>query len=291
MEKVSVVILSRSSNEDEFNMTLNCIRSLVKSENTDKISFEVILVESNRNFKDSDFEYPDFVEVIVPQEEFNFHRFLNIGIKNSTGSFIALCNNDIIFKKNWMTNILTIKNKYPEILSFCPVDYNFQYTPPEKFENIDQHYVLGYNVRTHIVGFCIVADRKLFDIIGPLDERFDFYYADDDYSMTLRKHNIKHALVLNAEVRHLGGVVTNNKRDEGQKVYTSVSDEEVENLPEYLKQPGRRWLLKNKKMLEGHLIFHEKWGSLRSIAIKNKLFNFLSFFNQDYLINRLYRID
>ena len=55
-----------------------------------------------------------------------------------------------------------------------------------------------------LTGWCIFTRRSLFDKIGLLDERFEFWYADRDYGKTLLKHGVKHALISSSIVEHLG---------------------------------------------------------------------------------------
>ena len=72
--KLSVIILSLTNTEELFKMISNCINSLVESES--HISMEIIVVESNKNYSISGFEYPGFVKVIIPPDDFNFHKFI-----------------------------------------------------------------------------------------------------------------------------------------------------------------------------------------------------------------------
>lgn len=285
---VSVIILSRTSTQAEFELTTNCIHSLFSSEKGGNITFEILLIESNRQYLLDGFVYPDTVQVIVPDEPFNFHAFLNIGIVKSTGSMIALCNNDLIFQNHWMSQILTIKKQHPSVKSFSPLDINNPYTSTKPFDKSHADFVLGYDVRSHIAGWCIVVDRSIFDIIGLLDTTFEFYYADDDYAMSLRKHNLKHALVLNSHVTHVGGFtskITKNK----QKLTNELPTTQHIGLPKHLSREDYRWILKKPALLKGHLAFHKKWGNPKIISIKNKIFKLLNVLDQPKLIKWLYQ--
>ncbi len=268
MVSLSAIILSYTNGEKIHHMNLNCIQTLQQSELFGKdVSLEVIVIESNKNYHDDGYKFPPNVKVIVPEQAFNFHAYLNIGIAAAEGRFVALCNNDLEFQKEWFTEILKVKNAHPEIHSFSPVEPNEQWDANE--------YVLGYNVRKHIKGWCIVIEKDLFKTTGKLDEQFEFYYADDDYAMTLRKHHMPHAVVVKSVVRHLGGVNTESNREEGQSEYNRVTSQ-YPNLPKYLFTDGYKWILRNEKLLKGHLQFHKKWGSVKSIAWKMKLYRLLS---------------
>src|SRR6478672_11881166 len=142
MVSLSAIILSYTNGEKIHRMNLHCIQTLQQSEAFGKdISLEVIVIESNKNYRDDGYKFTPNVKVIVPEQAFNFHTYLNIGIDAAEGSFIALGNNDLEFQKNWFTEILKVKNAHPEILSFSPVE------PEEQWA--ENEYVLGYNVRKH----------------------------------------------------------------------------------------------------------------------------------------------
>jgi GT2 family glycosyltransferase len=263
--KLSAIILAMTTTEELFKMTSICISSLIASEKA--IEMEIIVVESNKNYKNSEFEYPKFVKVIIPESDFNFHKFLNIGIKASTGEYVALCNNDLIFYKNWFSEILKVKEENPSIKSFSP-------TGDIEGNLMLNKYELGYKVRTHVMGWCIVANREILSRIGYLDERFDFGYADNDYAMTLKKFNIKHAIVNASKVVHLD-------KKEGQKIkgdyskILKVKEGEVNTIPNYLFEKEYEWVLSDEKGLRDHLKFHNKWGSPKLLCKKNRIADFL----------------
>ncbi|SHG59093.1 glycosyltransferase family 2 protein [Flavobacterium johnsoniae] len=266
-KSLSVIILALTNSEELYKMTLNCINSLKESETN--IIFEIIIIESNRDYLVSNFKYPDFAKVIIPDVNFNFHQYLNIGIKASTGDYIALCNNDLIFHKKWFSEILKVVELDNTILSFSPVG-----TIDVNHENI---YQTGYKVRTHIMGWCIVTNKKLFNKIGYLDETFDFYYADNDYAMTLKSKNIKHAVVFNSKVEHLEKRSSKKKVDSQSFLYKYK-------IPQYLYKKEYEWVLNDEKSLDGFLKYHNKWGTPDFLYKKNKLADILIRYNLGYFI-------
>lgn len=275
--KLSVIILAMTATEELFKMTSNCINSLIASESS-AIDMEIIVIESNKNYPNETFKYPDFVTVIIPDFNFNFHKFLNIGIKASTGEYVALCNNDLIFYKDWFSEILKVKKQNSAIKSFSPSGKIDDYSFINAFE-------LGYKVRTHVMGWCIVANREVFFKIEFLDETFDFYYADNDYAMTLKKHNIKHALVNASKVEHLGKEKRKNMVKDIDKLYEKLQEQtkiRMDDLPKYVFLEENKWLFEDKKSLSDYVKFHKKWGSSNLLYRKNKIANFLIQFNLGY---------
>jgi len=282
----SAIILSNTKSQSIFDMTLRCIESMIEAEvHNPEINFEVLLIESNKQIHNSPYQFPEYVKVIIPTEEFNFHKFLNIGIKAATGGLVGLFNNDLIFHKNWFTEILNVKKQYPKVKSFCPVDYDSKFTPKTFFEGKD--YLFGYKVRRHIVGWCIIAEKSMFDKTGLLDELFSFFYADDEYSLMLQKYGIRHVLVAKSEVSHLESKVSKELEKKKSAFFDDVEIPKKD-IPKYIFTEQNRWMLERKKLLQGHIIFHKKWGSPKTIAIKSKIarifiVNGLGFLNKYFL--------
>jgi len=265
----SAIILSNTKSQSIFDMTLHCIESMIQSEKDNtNIEFEVLLIESNKQIQDSTYQFPAHVKVIIPEADFNFHAFLNKGIKAATGDFVGLFNNDLIFQKDWFTEILKVKQQYPKVQSFCPVDYDSKFTPKSFFNG--KPYLFGYKVRRHIVGWCLIAEKSMFDKTGLLDERFSFFYADDEYSLMLQKYGKKHVVVANSEVSHLESKVSKELEQKKSAFFDDVEIPEKD-IPKYIFTEQNRWMLERKKLLQGHIIFHKKWGSPKTVAIKSKI--------------------
>jgi GT2 family glycosyltransferase len=202
---VDVIILSKCTNADYFNVNLNCIHSLLESEG--EITFNVILLESNYNFDRENFFYPfPNVKVVIPREGFNFNRFLNIGLRYTTHDWILFSNNDVIFHKNWLGEILNVKKQHPEIQSFCPFDAKSPYLKVENYNHKSHH--IGYRVPVEFVGWCYLFERSVIGKLGQFDEQFDLYFQDNDLALMLKKSKILHAMVPSSFVEHLGGYTT-----------------------------------------------------------------------------------
>ena len=194
MHEVDVIILSWAKTVDLKQITEKGIETLLKSEKEEKVKFNVFLLESNIHAK---YDLPDNVKVVYMTEKFGYHKFLNIGRKMGNSKYVVLCNNDLRFQRNWASNIIREMESDEELLSACPV---------EPIVNmIQKHYTTekyGYETRKFINGWCIFQRRDIYDIIGDLDEQFEFWCCDDEYGMTLEKHKIKHALIKTSIVNH-----------------------------------------------------------------------------------------
>jgi GT2 family glycosyltransferase len=115
---------------------------------------------------------------------------------------VCLANNDLRFHSGWASAIFAAAETHPDLLSFSPVD-------PWLHERLGlsdlSDVVFGYEKMKHVTGWCLVIRRHLVQIVGPFDEKLEFWYVDDDYINTLKKHTIGHALVRDAKVDHLSG--------------------------------------------------------------------------------------
>ena len=253
---ISLVVLSNTNSDAIYNMNLNCINSFVKSAKLAKIPFEIILVESNTN---ADYNYKEAIIVLKPNTVFNFHKFANIGLRQARGTYFMLSNNDVVFDENCVRALFKVVNEQKNIKSFSPYDVKSNKLPKALVNN--QSYIEGFEIQKHLTGWCIIMHKDVYKIINGLDERFDFYYADNDYAMQLQKYDIKHALVTKAHVEHLEG---QNTIKEKSKIDFSIPKD----TPKYIIKEQWIWVLNNKKMLEGLIVFHKKWGTRKRIKIK-----------------------
>jgi len=282
---VNIIILSKTSSPEIYAMVLKCISSVIESNvETPEAHLRVILVESNKNYLEEGYNYPSHVTVIVPPEEFNFHQFMNIGIKHSEADYYALCNNDLVVSKDWLLAIFELKERYPHISSFSPYDEkgNHHFTVEA---TKGRSHVLGYTGGVELMGWCIVLDKATLDVIGPLDEKFDFYYADDDYGASLRRYNLLHAMVFDSHVQHIGGAVT-KAEEANQKELNYRPQTTDDSIPRYLLKPKYKYVLNNPTMLKGHLTFHKKWGHPFILGIKERISNRLLSIGGSKWINR-----
>lgn len=194
MYEVDVVILSWAKTVGLKQITEKGIQTLLRSEKPENVKFNVFLLESNTQVK---YTFPDNVKVVYITEKFGYHKFMNIGRKIGNAKYVALCNNDLRFQKNWASNMIKEMEADNELLSACPV---------EPIVNmLSKHFTnekYGYETRKFVNGWCIFQKREIYDIIGDLDEQFEFWCCDDEYGMVLEKNNIKHALIKTSIVNH-----------------------------------------------------------------------------------------
>jgi len=194
MHEVDVVILSWAKTAQLKQITDKGIETLLKSEKEENVKFNVFLLEGNIQSK---YVLPENVRVVYMADKFGYHKFMNIGRKMGNAKYVVLCNNDLRFQRNWASNIIREMEADEELLSACPVE--------PVVNMLTKHFTnekYGYETRKFINGWCIFQRRDIYDIIGDLDENFIFWCCDDEYGMTLEKHNVKHALIKTSIVNH-----------------------------------------------------------------------------------------
>lgn len=214
---VDVIIISYAQTEDLKTTTKECVKSLIKSEDSGIIKFTVLIIESEKSIKP--YQYPN-TTTVYPDEEFGYHKYLNIGIKLTTSPYVCLLNNDLLFHNKWMSNIVDLFNKHSEIFSASPI---CSFNAKSMGYNINSGIYHGYGVGKEIAGWCIIVKRELFQLSGILDENYKFWYSDNDYANTLYVLGVGHVLITSSVVDHLSHS-TIKKQDEKTKLLLTVKE-------------------------------------------------------------------
>lgn len=215
--EIDIIIVSYAQSDELKEITMNCISSLIASEDAEKIKFNVVVIESQKSLEP--FQYSNSVTV-YPDIPFGYHRYLNIGIEMTSSPFVCICNNDLIFYQNWATEILKPMS-YRDVYSaspFCSIHH-----PKIGFKKYDG-LKLGYRVRYEVSGWCIFFKRDVLQRTGRLDDNYIFWCADNDYANTLGVLGLKHVLVTSSIVDHLESKTLKKQSKERE---TELTDGEV----------------------------------------------------------------
>lgn len=196
---VDIIILSNGKDQRLREITQQAIDSCHASERD--IYFYILVLEQQENV-----QYKNCLTGYI-KGEFNYNKFLNVGIGLTANEYVCLCNNDLIFQQGWATALIREMNAN-KILSACPA------------QRMKKGIEYGYNNNHHMNGWCIMTNRKLYDIIGELDTEFPFWFADNAYAEQLKKHGVKHAVVHSSVVKHLGSTTLNTLEKDLHNEYT-----------------------------------------------------------------------
>jgi len=187
---MTVLILSNTANIQYYNMLETCINSI---ENSD-----IIVVETNSKLENKNIPLSKKCKFIFPNQEFNYNKFLNIGLKEINDEKIIISNNDVIFSPGCISEINSKLSLYDSV---SPYDFN---NPKHSSNIFNKPCVEGYEVGIHVTGCCLGLTRKVLNTINVFDESFKFWYQDNDYANILKKNNFKNVLLRDAKITHLG---------------------------------------------------------------------------------------
>lgn len=205
---INFIILTKTKDENIFNMTNNLIQSIkntIYPENTTFSNYRIIIIESQKNCK---YKFDNCITLQFDQQNFNYNHAINQSINYCLSNFMqndwfCFMNNDLICDKEWILKINNVYSSNSQILSF-----GFE-TPYIKKKNLE--FQIGYNLFKHLMGCVIFCNKQVILKIGKWDQMFDYYYQDDDYLQQLQKYNILHAVIKDCRITHLG-----------QKTFTNI---------------------------------------------------------------------
>jgi hypothetical protein len=222
-DKFDVIILSLAVDDHTFKTTKSCVDSYISA--ADDLIERIYVVETNADF-DKDYQQSK-VEVIKPGGQFNYNKFFNIALSKCTSEFIIGPNNDLTIQPNCLQKLREQFNNNECISSLSPIDRKWHRHTKTYLPSEDKVYH-GYEVSLHMFGCIFACRRSVFEKIGYLDEKFYFFYQDNDYAMCLQRCNLIHGVYTGARVSHQSGGT--NTYAEDRLKYTSKNMNDQGNL-------------------------------------------------------------
>ena len=215
--KVSIIIANKDHKKD----LKTCVESIL--EYTTYKNYEIVIVENNSETKEIKEYYKELkknpqIKIVEYKEKgFNYSRINNFGVKNASGEYIVLLNNDTkIVTEDWIENmvgncqredvgIVGTKLLYANgkvqhagvVLGLTGIaghinsglDYN---DPGYMARNIiSQNY-------SAVTGAMMMISKKDYEDVGGLDENFPVAYNDIDLCLKIRAKN--KVIVMNPNV-------------------------------------------------------------------------------------------
>lgn len=203
------------------NLSLNklCLESLFR--NTDYPDYEVIVVDNKSSdgtpgyLTELNGKYEN-LKIILNETNFGFAKANNQGIRQSSGDYIVLLNNDTIVPRGWLSRLLKHLDD-PKVGLAGPVT-NFvgneaklqvNYRTWAEMEEFAQDQTWNNHGRIadiHMLAmFCVAMRREVFEEVGELDEQFGIgMFEDDDYSIRVKQKGYRVICAADAFVHHFG---------------------------------------------------------------------------------------
>ena len=257
--KISIVI----ANKDHLEDLKRCITSI--REKSTYENYEIIVVENGSETKEI-FDYYDKlkddpqIKVVTYTEKgsFNYSKVNNFGVKEASGDYILLLNNDTqVITVNWMEELLMYAQREDvgavgaklyygnKTIQHAGVVLQLGAHRTAGHSHYGQHRDnLGYMGRlcyaqdvSAVTGACLLVKKKLFEEVGGLDESFAISLNDVDFCLKLREKGLLNVFTPFAELYHFESV-SRGLDDQGEKAarYNDESERFREKLKEVLEK-------------------------------------------------------
>lgn len=216
----------------------DCLNSL-KHELDLKLD-EVLLVDNASTDNSIGFvkENFPFVKIISLNENYGFSYAVNEGIKESTGEFVVLLNNDTQVCNGWLESLIKCIENDPSI--FAVSSKMIRMNEKEKIDDAgdgltllgwaykhgDGKHVDCYNYQKEVFSACAGAAiyrKDIFKQIGVFDTNFFAYLEDVDISYRAKVYGYKNMYCPSAKVYHVGSATSGSGKGGLNSFKVSIS--------------------------------------------------------------------
>lgn len=239
--KVSIIIPMK----DKVNLTKVCIDSLY-NKNTYQ-NFEIIIVDNNSteeetlNYFNALKKEHDNVKILTIKEEFNYSRLNNLAIKEATGDYILLLNNDTeVLDKDFLdymvgyasrdhVGCVGLKLLYKDlkvqhagvVLGYGGVAGHIFVTASNKDIGIFNRLSMPYDYSA-VTAACLLVKKSKYLEVGGFDENLKVALNDVDFNLKMLKKGYYNVCLNNISLLHYesksrGYEVTKEQMDRFQK--------------------------------------------------------------------------
>lgn len=234
--KISIVIANRDHVED----LRRCVSSIFEKSTWE--NYEIIIVENSSQTKEIFAYYDELknnprIKIVTYEGEFNYSKVNNMGVREATGDYILLLNNDTqVITVNWMEELLMYAQR-PDVGAvggkLYYADKTIQHAGvviglgahrtaghvhyKQKRENLGYMGRLCYAQNmTAVTGACLMVKKSAYEEVGGLDESFAVSLNDVDFCLKLREAGYLNVFTPFAELYHFESI-SRGLDDQGEK--------------------------------------------------------------------------
>lgn len=250
---------------------LECLASIFDL-NYPKKSLQVIVIDnastdgSNLKIRKSFYR----VKLLQLKKNVGFAKAINLAIKHVRSKYIFVTNDDVIFSKNSLRELVEYMNPLPDIGVASGAIESYGTSTP-RFST--GHTMNSWTGSLHPVyvpkkvdcpewvqGCALLTPTSLFRNLGGFDEQFEHFFEDFDYCIRVRKDGKKIVSVPTAKFRHAESTTANrNLPQKHYNWYKSKIRFVIKNLPlqkilsilliqTFLVMPYRTVFLRDKRL-------------------------------------------
>lgn len=211
---VSIIVLNYNGKK----FLSECIDSIKAYTDHD---YEIIVIDNaspDNSGREYAIKYPD-CKFILNEKNLGVPEGLNVGIRNSSGEFIILMNNDVKVTERWLDNFFNAYKKYGTAL-YQPKFLKM--TNPEILDGTgDMINIFGFGFArdkgqkdnkekrdveeiSYASGTCMFLPKKIIDDIGYFDKKLFAYHEELDFGWRARLYGYKSFYVPNTIIHHFG---------------------------------------------------------------------------------------
>lgn len=226
--RISVIIPTLNGAE----LVESCVSSFIQTVN--RIDYELIVVDDG-----SQQEEKEKMRILSSKYSFrcielptrnSYAKAVNTGIKDATGEYVLLLNNDVVFRQaDWLYHMLiTAENSWNIGIVGCRLLYpngTIQHAggillPDERYDHLYRgkegnlhEACLVYDVEA-VTGALMLIKKKVIEDIGLLCEDYPLSYEDVDYCLRARQRGWRVVYCGKAFAVHNEGATRGRNRDE-----------------------------------------------------------------------------
>jgi glycosyltransferase involved in cell wall biosynthesis len=168
MKFISIIITHFASGKERSDLFRKSLDSLIVST---KLPYELIIIDNGGDIEDSryllDLTEKGIINTYIRNSNnmhFGFAR--NQALRICNGDYIAVCDNDILYKNGWLEACIDVLDQNPDEKIYATPIYNVTHNAPKFWRGEVQANGQTYKLNSRSGSNCWVTRRKDFEVIG-----------------------------------------------------------------------------------------------------------------------------